>query len=48
MPVLISLAVLLGQSAPAETTGSGGAVVIVGVLLVTVVIGIVVARRSKQ
>jgi len=44
----MSLVGLLGQSAPAETTGSDAAIVIIGVLLVTIVIGIVVARRSKR
>ncbi len=50
MPIVIATAAigLLGQSAPPETTGSDAAIVIVGVLLVTAVIGFVVARRSKR
>jgi hypothetical protein len=39
---------LLAQSEPTETTGSNIAVLIVGVLLVTAVIGFVVARQSKR
>jgi hypothetical protein len=46
-PVL-ALVGLLAQSEPPETTGSNVAVLIVGVLLVTAVIGFVVARQSKR
>ena len=43
-----ALVALLAQSDPTETTGSNVAVLVIGVLIVTAVIGTVVARRSKR
>ncbi|MGN6696507.1 MAG: hypothetical protein ACTHN0_20170 [Aquihabitans sp.] len=46
--MLAALVLLAQASAPADTTGSNPAVVIVGVLIVTAIIATVVIRRSKR
>ena len=46
---MFALAVaLLAQSSAPDTSGSDSAVLIIGVILVTAIIAIVVARRSKR
>lgn len=45
---MAALAAVLAQSSAPDTSGSDPAVLIIGVLLVTIVIAVVVARRSKR
>lgn len=45
---LHAASLVLGQSEPATTQGSNPAVIIIGVLIVTAVVAVVVARLNKR